>query len=831
MSVDMDDEEVTSELNVELLFNSQNTQDESSSSIEFPANECDSGKKITMSLLNEKLTSMWDFLQQQNEKQRKHKVKLSQALHIMSSNISQNQDELRQTVSQNQDELRQTASQNQDELKQNLENHTAKLHDTLSIQTKAVYAAIETQNQKIEDNFNSQKIQLNADLNSFKEDNSKRFHRVEANMQKINVAFSERDKILSETNSHVQTIMNERDRHRRENAEVNEHIEKLFLAVKVHEKANHQLESKIVRVESASNICELKCDKIEDSLSKMSHTVNEKIDELQSNLSKEIQNRSKEFCDVNDKLERISDQVKSIRDDVEVGTYQPAESWDVRNSKISDGDIEGRIENFHDRVHRNRTSSCSGNVPWDLDVDDNESTHDKQCIDDDYVENRFSNHVRFNGRLNDFYDRNSRTSCVKESILKSKSVSGFKTFSDEIDENCRLNVSPKVNDHNEIDVFARMMDKIVAKTNNVPLPVFDGVNVELESYRRQCLAVAKQNDWNSVDLAIRIISSLQGDARSLMNLLPAGHEYDLDSIWNILKSRFDRPLSPELAKNQLANLQQKRGETFLHLSLQIEKLIDRAYPLANEPMRQQLLLDHFIKSIANSAVRYEIRLKNPRNINQAKQMAEEISAIQMSEKFQRLTYVNKISCRNRDDSGSSSDEEEEGKKKRKSKVSQGEKSIPHSLSQKQNSKSIVNMPRESSQPRVRLQSDQPDKSNYVHNNHHLNQNYHAPAPRYVNRDFRQRDDRRKFQPQYQESYVPPQRYPEYSQRRQYKRDGRKEQWSSNQKKGVPVNSRGVDRESYGDQRGRGRSRWFNRQNLENLYHGDDVRKGNGQRTL
>jgi hypothetical protein len=831
MSVDMDDEEVTSEMNVELLFNSQNTQDESSSSIEFPLNECDSGKKVTMSSLNEKLMSMWDFLQQQNEKQKKHKVKLSQALHSMSSNFAQNQDELKQTVSQNQDELK----QNQDELRltlvQNLENHTAKLHDTLSIQTKAVYAAIETQNQKIEDNFNSQKTQLDADLNSFKEDNSKRFHRVEANMQKINVAFSERDRILSETNSRVQTIMNERDRHKRENAEVNEHIEKLFVTVKAHEQANHQLEGKIVRVESASNICELKCDKIENSLSKMSHTVNEKIDELQSNLCKEIQNRSKEFCDVNDKLERISDQVKSIRDDVEVGTYQPAEGWNVRNSKISDGDIEGRIENFHDRVHRSRSFSCSGNVPWDLDLDDNESVHAKQCIDDDDVENRFSNHVRFNDRLNDFDDRNSRTSCVKESILKSKSVSGFKTFSDEINDNCRLNVSPKVNDHNEIDVFARMMDKIVAKTNNVPLPVFDGVNVELESYRRQCLAVAKQNDWNSVDLAIRIISSLQGDARSLMNLLPAGHEYDLDSIWNILKSRFDRPLSPELAKNQLANLQQKRGETFLHLSLQIEKLINRAYPLANEPMRQQLLLDHFIKSIANSAVRYEIRLKNPRDINQAKQMAEEISAIQMSEKFQRLTYVNKISCRNRDDSGSSSDEEEEERKKSKSKVSQKEKSSPHSLSQKQNSKSTVNMQRESGQPKVRLQSDQADKSNYVQNNHHLNQNYHAPAPRYVNRDFKQRDDRRKFQSQYQESYVQPQQYPGYSPRRQYNGDGRKEQWSSNQRNDVPVNSRGVNRNDYGNQRGRGRSRWFNRQNLENLYHGDDVRKGNGQRTL
>jgi hypothetical protein len=118
------------------------------------------------------------------------------------------------------------------------------------------------------------------------------------------------------------------------------------------------------------------------------------------------------------------------------------------------------------------TSSCSRNVPWDLDVDDNESIHDKQCIDDDYVENRFANHVRFNDRLNVFDERNSRTSCVKESILKSKSVSGFRTFSDEINDNCRSNVSLKVNDHNEIDVFARMMDKIVAKTNNVPLPVF-----------------------------------------------------------------------------------------------------------------------------------------------------------------------------------------------------------------------------------------------------------------------------------------------------------------------------------------------------------------------
>jgi hypothetical protein len=248
-------------------------------------------------------------------------------------------------------------------------------------------------------------------------------------------------------------------------------------------------------------------------------------------------------------------------------------------------------------------------------------------------------------------------------------------------------------------------------------------------------------------------------------------------------------------------------------------------------MRQQLLLDHFIKSIANNAVRYEIRLKNPRDVNQAKQMAEEISAIQMSEKFQRLTYVNKISCRNRDDSGSSSDEDGEERRKKKSKASHDEKIIPHSLSQKQNIKSTVNMERESSQQKVRLQSAQADKSNYFHNTPNQSQNYYAPAPRNVNRDFRQRDDRRKFQSRYQENYVQPQQYPGYNQRRQYNGDGRKEPQNPNQKNGVPVNQRGFNRDDYGNQRGRGRSRWFNRQNLENLYHGDDVRKGNGQRAL
>jgi hypothetical protein len=807
MSVDMDEEEVTSEMNVDLLFESQNTQDESSSSIEFPLKECDSAKKVTMSSLNEKLMSMWDFLQHQNEKQKKHKVKLSQALQSMSGNVS--------NVSQSQDELKQT-------LVQNLEIHTAKMHDTLSIQTKAVYAAIETQNQKIEENFNSQKTQLDAELNSFKEDNSKRFHRLETNMQKINVAFSERDRILSETNSRVLTITNERERHKRDNEEVNEHIEKLFLTVKSHEQLNQDLERKIVRIESSSNLLERNYDRF-------SHDVDDRFSNLQNNLQTEIQNRSREFCDVTNKLEKIADQVKSIRDDVDAETFHQAESWDERVFKTSD--LEERVEKFHEGVQRNRSFSCSGNVPWNLDVDEDEISCERHFEIDHENKRKSSNYVRFKECSNDCNDDNSCAPCMNDSFQKNKSVSDVRTFSNEIDRN----LSSKDNDQNEVNVFAKMMSKIVARTNNVPLPVFDGVNVDLDSYRRQCMAVARQNEWSSVDLAIRIISSLQGDARSLMNLLPAGQEYDLNSIWNILKSRFDRPFSPELAKNQLANLQQKRGETFLHLSLQVEKLIDRAYPLANEPMRQQLLLDHFIKSIASNAVRYEIRLKNPRDINQAKQMAEEISAIQMSEKFQRLTYVNKISCRSKADSESSSDEDMEEKKKKKIKVHQKDNEGPSSLSRKHKVMKKDNTARSDDDQRSKFQSVQAERSNHFSNS--SNQNFYGQRElqnfnlaRNFNRNFRADGNGRNFQGHYQQSYVQP--------RQQYYGNGNKRggQWNSNQQNrkqedGQREGQRNSRRDDVGHQPRRSRSNWFNRQNLENLYHGSDVRQLKGQRAL
>jgi hypothetical protein len=79
--------EMESNLNVFPMLHSQNVQDNSSSSDEFSLSNMDSAKKVTLVSLNEKLMGMWDFLQQQNQKQKRKKVKLAENIQAISDTV------------------------------------------------------------------------------------------------------------------------------------------------------------------------------------------------------------------------------------------------------------------------------------------------------------------------------------------------------------------------------------------------------------------------------------------------------------------------------------------------------------------------------------------------------------------------------------------------------------------------------------------------------------------------------------------------------------------------------------------------------------------------
>jgi hypothetical protein len=209
----------------------------------------------------------------------------------------------------------------------------------------------------------------------------------------------------------------------------------------------------------------------------------------------------------------------------------------------------------------------------------------------------------------------------------------------------------------------RRENNVVTRNTPVNFPSFAG-EVDIDIYKRQCKALASSHNWADRDLASQIIANLKGDARELISLLPEGGELDLDAIWDTLSSRFSKVISCDAAKHQLLNYVQRRNQTFLNLSLELEKLVAKAYPSADRNMMEQLAVDHFLKAVNNPSLRYELRMKRVTTLTEARMEAEAISMILNAERYARPVHVHRMLA------NTSSDSEQEresnsGKKKRR----------------------------------------------------------------------------------------------------------------------------------------------------------------------
>jgi hypothetical protein len=203
-------------------------------------------------------------------------------------------------------------------------------------------------------------------------------------------------------------------------------------------------------------------------------------------------------------------------------------------------------------------------------------------------------------------------------------------------------------------------------TRNPPVnfPPFSG-DVDLEIYRRQCQALATCHNWSERDVASQVIANLRGDARELISLLPQGHELDLEAIWDILASRFSKVISCDAAKHQLLHYVQKKGQTFLNLSLELEKLVAKAYPTADNQTREQLAVDHFVKAISNSSLRYELRMRGVVTLADARRQAEAIATVLNAERYQRPIQIHRVEVLSSSDSDGEEVQRKTKKKKKK----------------------------------------------------------------------------------------------------------------------------------------------------------------------
>jgi hypothetical protein len=331
-------------------------------------------------------------------------------------------------------------------------------------------------------------------------------------------------------------------------------------------------------------------------------------------------------------------------------------AWKVDRLETRTGMNEARVSKHGHDIDALRDELSRLNVRPVSSAQSEQDRLDKSVSDDDtVVVSKRHTHLMSGGRTNDdrFHTPNSNPLMNKREDNESPS----KFLKAPIDYwQPRVNVFP--------EPMRNRPNEPVTRNPPVNFPPFSG-DVDLEIYRRQCQALATCHNWSERDVASQVIANLRGDARELISLLPQGHELDLDAIWDILASRFSKVISCDTAKHQLLHYVQKKGQTFLNLSLELEKLVAKAYPTADNQTREQLAVDHFVKAINNSSLRYELRMRGVVTLADARRQAEIIATVLNAERYQRPIQIHRVEVLSSSDSDSEEVQRKTKKKKKK----------------------------------------------------------------------------------------------------------------------------------------------------------------------
>merc|ERR1711893_108343 len=145
----------------------------------------------------------------------------------------------------------------------------------------------------------------------------------------------------------------------------------------------------------------------------------------------------------------------------------------------------------------------------------------------------------------------------------------------------------------------------VAKSANIKLTKFSG-SADLEDYVKQFEAIAKFNDWQNDQKVVVLLSKLEGEALAAVSILM---EPTYDQVIAQLREHFSCERH-ELASLKLQNKLQGESETFEQLSLDIQKLTNKAYPTADLQTKARISRDSFINAVTSSKIRENLRDKN-----------------------------------------------------------------------------------------------------------------------------------------------------------------------------------------------------------------------------
>jgi hypothetical protein len=137
------------------------------------------------------------------------------------------------------------------------------------------------------------------------------------------------------------------------------------------------------------------------------------------------------------------------------------------------------------------------------------------------------------------------------------------------------------------------------------LPKYDGKS-DIELFRIQFMEIGVRNEWDDATGLLHLKEALIDDARD------CSRGATLELVFETLRLRFG--VSRREARTKLNSMQRESSVTLQEHSIELQRLVEIAYPDYSRPQKAEMALDSFITTLGNVRLQQHLLAVNPPDI-------------------------------------------------------------------------------------------------------------------------------------------------------------------------------------------------------------------------
>ena len=147
------------------------------------------------------------------------------------------------------------------------------------------------------------------------------------------------------------------------------------------------------------------------------------------------------------------------------------------------------------------------------------------------------------------------------------------------------------------------------QSSSPKVPTFDGTNTaQFRPWIIQFEAIARHQGWTAGERVVRLVSSLTGPAANLLIGMTLGQLDNYNFLRARLSRRYDPPEREEAHRAELRARTRRRNESADEFAENIKNLAQRAYPLADQNMLDNLVVERFREGHGNEELKKHLCL-------------------------------------------------------------------------------------------------------------------------------------------------------------------------------------------------------------------------------